>query len=145
MMTRGSAPVGQLADLDPVSACAVMYLRCGARQSRNGRPSASLQGDFSANAQEAFDALHEVCTAYGRRPLARHDVGCRCLGADESCFAHFIGCASEGAMDDALMFAMVLVRPDMAPVLAGLAQDFGLALRRLASQIAPIEPHATRH
>lgn len=62
----------------------------------------------------------------------RHHVTCKCLGADESCFANFIGYASEGERDDALLIATAIVNPNMAPELVGLAQDFGLALRRMA-------------
>ena len=66
----------------------------------------------------------------------RHQVTCKCLGADESCFATLIGYASEGAREDAMLMAMTLVRPDMAGVLAGLAEDVGLALRRMTLKTA---------
>lgn len=62
----------------------------------------------------------------------RHHVTCKCLGADESCFANSIGYANEGEREDALLIATTIVSPDMAPALVGLAQDFGLALRRMA-------------
>ena len=42
--------------------------------------------------------------------------------------------------EDALLLAMTLVRPDMAPILAGLAEDFGLALRRMTSRTAAGTP-----
>ena len=62
----------------------------------------------------------------------RHHISCTCLGADESCFATFIGYASEGEREDALMLATTFVRADMAPLLVGLAQEFGLALQRMS-------------
>ena len=62
----------------------------------------------------------------------RHGVSCKCLGADESCFANFIGYASDGEREDALMMATTIVEAGMAPMLVSLAQDFGLALRRMA-------------
>jgi hypothetical protein len=64
----------------------------------------------------------------------RHGLDCKCFGADESCFANFIGYASEGAREDALMIAMTLVEPEKAHILASLAEDFGLALRDITSK-----------
>ena len=64
----------------------------------------------------------------------RQGLDCKCFGADESCFANFIGYASEGAREDALMIAMTIVKPEKAQVLAGLAEDFGLALRTITSK-----------
>ena len=76
----------------------------------------------------------------------RHDVSCKCLGADESCFANFIGYASEGEREDALLIAMNIVRPDIAPAVVGVAQDFGLALRWMAIRAnGPTTKHKTLH
>ena len=50
------------------------------------------------------------------------------------CFANFIGCASEGAREDALMIAMTIVEPEKAHILAAFAEDFGLALRDITSK-----------
>lgn len=133
---RGGVPVGLLSELDPVEAGAVLYLRlwCG-----DDKDWAQKQGDFAAalghgpgsRALESFETLCDLCVRHGRRPLMRHHPGCKCLGADESCFANIIAYASEGAREDALMLAATIVRPDMAPILAALAEEFGLALRRM--------------
>ena len=80
----------------------------------------------------AFETLSALCAQYGRRPLMRHGLDCKCVGADESCFANFIGYASEGAREDAMLMATNLVRPDMALVLVGLAEEFGFALKHMA-------------
>ncbi|MEL6104228.1 MAG: hypothetical protein AAFR68_23370, partial [Pseudomonadota bacterium] len=79
-----------------------------------------------------FETLCDLCVRHGRRPLMRHNVTCKCLGADESCFANFVGYASEGDREDALLIATTMVRPDVAPALVGVAQEFGLALKRMA-------------
>ena len=83
---------------------------------------------------DSFEALCKLCVENGRRPLMRHGLDCKCFGADESCFANFIGYASEGAREDALMIAMTIVKPEKAQVLAGLAEDFGLALRTITAK-----------
>lgn len=134
---RGGAPVGYVTELGPVEAGAVLYLRlwCDGPDAQ-----AQVWNDFATalgpeggrKALNSFECLCDICVRHGRRPLMRHRVACKCLGADESCFANFIGYASEGEREDALLIATTIVRPDMAPTLVGLAQDFGLALKRMA-------------
>jgi hypothetical protein len=134
---RGGAPVGYVTELGPVEAGAVLYLRLWC-----DGPEAQTQviNDFSTalgrqggeQAVKSFGTLCDLCVRHGRRPLMRHHVTCKCLGADESCFANFIGYASEGEREDALLIATTIVSPNMAPTLVGLAQDFGLALRKMA-------------
>ena len=134
---RGGAPVGYVAELGPVEAGAVLYLRLWSdgpdAQSRVWRDFATALGpQHGRNALNSFRTLCDLCRRQGRRPLMRHHVTCKCLGADESCFANFIGYASEGKREDALLIATTIVNPNMAPALVGLAQEFGLALRRMA-------------
>lgn len=134
---RVGASVGYVTELGPVEAGAVLYLRLW-----NGGSKAKLQvwSHFSTalghqqgrNALGSLGTLCDLCARYGRRPLIRHEVTCRCLGADESCFANFISYASEGAREDALLIATTIVRPDMAETLVGFAEEFGLVLRRMA-------------
>ncbi|MDE0523585.1 MAG: hypothetical protein OXH79_16675 [Boseongicola sp.] len=134
---RDGAPVGYVAELGPVEAAAVICLRLWC----DGPASQKLvRKDFASafgarrghEALSCFETLCDLCVRHGRRPLMRHQVACRSLGADESCFANFIGYASEGEQEDALMIATTIVNPSMAPALIGLAQEFGLALRRMA-------------
>lgn len=134
---RGGAPVGYLTELGPVEAGAVLYLRLWCEG-----PDAQAQvwNDFATalgpeggrRALKSFETVFDLCVCHGRRPLMRHHVTCQCLGADESCFANFIGYASEGEREDALLIATTIVRPDVATILVGAAQEFGLALRRMA-------------
>ena len=140
---RGGAPVGYVAELDPIEAGAVMYLRlwCDGPDSQ-----AIVWEDFSLHlgidqgreALKALEQLCNLCVSYGRRPLMRHHVTCKCLGADESCFANFVAAATEGEHEDAMLIATILVRADMAPSLVGLAQSVGLALKRMTLRAAPM-------
>ncbi|MEM6578487.1 MAG: hypothetical protein AAF678_08345 [Pseudomonadota bacterium] len=135
---RGGAPVGHIAHLDPIEAGAVMYLRLW---SEGPYAQCQMREDFTAAlgaeqarvAVKSFVALCDMMALHGRRPLMRHQVTCRCLGADESWFANFIGYASEGEREDALLISMMIVKPNVAPVLAGLAEEFGMALRSLVA------------
>ena len=134
---RGGATVGYICELDPVEAGAVIYLRMW-----NGGPDAQSQvwNDFATalgpqggrEALKSFEALCDLCVQHARRPLMRHNVMCKCLGADEASFATFIWYASQGAREDAMLIAMTMVRPEVAGIVTGLAQDFGLALKRMS-------------
>ena len=137
---RGGAPVGYIQDLGAVEAGAVLYLRlwCSGpdQQAQVWNDFAEVLGPGDGlGAYDSFEELCTLCLKHGRRPLMRHHVDCKCLGADESCFANFIGYASEGAHEDAFLLAANLVRPDMAASLVGLAETFGLALRRMAARM----------
>jgi hypothetical protein len=134
---RGAASVGRLSDLDPVQAGAVLYMRlCW------GHPDALsvLSQDFApfldaASADQAARGFHQLaslCQTHARRPLCAHALNCACLGGDEACFAHLVSSAAQGAREEALMMALLLVRADFAPLITGLAQQAGLALRRMA-------------
>ncbi|WP_425051963.1 hypothetical protein [Psychromarinibacter sp. S121] len=134
---RGGAPVGYVTELDAVGAGAVMYLRMW---SDGPEAQALADRDFAMHlgpqqgpvTTRALDQIMDICARYGRRPLMRHSLDCKCLGGDESCFATFVSSACEGDREDALLIAMNIVRADMAPQLADLAQTFGLALKRIS-------------
>ncbi len=133
---RGGAPVGFITELDALEAASVIYLRlwCDGPDAqslvRNDFTS-GLGPDQGRNAVQSFEELCSLCARNGRRPLMRHSVQCKCIGADESCFANFIATAVDGEREDALLIATLLVRPDVAPLIASLATNFGLALKRM--------------
>ncbi len=147
--SRGGAAVGRLTDLAPIEAGAVMYLRLWSEGAR-GRADAASDFDIALGADQGraamltLDRLCSLCASHGRRPLIRHGLGCACLGADENCFAQMIAAASEGAREDAMMMASLIVRPDFAPALASLSEELGMALRRMTAAIPmPTTGHQT--
>ncbi len=147
--SRGGAAVGRLTDLAPIEAGAVMYLRLWSEGAK-GRADAASDFDIALGANQGraamltLDRLCSLCASYGRRPLIRHGLGCACLGADENCFAQMIAAASEGAREDAMMMASLIVRPDFAPALASLSEELGMALRRMTATIPmPTTGHQT--
>ncbi len=133
---RGGAAVGMLSDLDGVEAASVIYLRLWS-DGPDGQAmlwsdlSRSLGLDRGRHTLQAFEQLCVLCARHGRRPLMRHAVECKCLGADEACFANFIACAATGAQEDAMLIATLLVRADVAPQITALATSFGLGLQRM--------------
>ncbi len=147
--SRGGAAVGRLTDLAPIEAGAVMYLRLWSEGAK-GRADAASDFDIALGANQGraamltLDRLCSLCASYGRRPLIRHGLGCACLGADENCFAQMIAAASEGAREDAMMMASLIVRPDFAPALASLSEKLGMALRRMTAAVPmPTTGHQT--
>ncbi|WP_298920526.1 hypothetical protein [uncultured Roseobacter sp.] len=133
---RGGAAVGFLTELTSIEAASIIYLRLWSegpqRQAEVCSDLARFLGDaHGLKAMRVFEQLLELCGRHGRRPLMRHAVECRCIGADEACFANFVAIAAEGDREDALLIATLLVRPDVAPLVASLASDFGLALKRM--------------
>lgn len=126
-----------------------MYLRLWSEGAK-GRADAASDFDIALGANQGraamltLDRLCSLCASHGRRPLIRHGLGCACLGADENCFAQMIAAASEGAREDAMMMASLIVRPDFAPALASLSEELGMALRRMTAAVPmPTTGHQT--
>ena len=133
---RGFNTVGFVDELEPLEALAVRYLRMWCQAPDHQRQvwedfSKALGASSGRKALKSFEALLDLCLRHARRPLMRHSVGCACLCADEACFATLLGYASEGQRDDAFLMATALVRPDVAIALSALAEEAGLALRRI--------------
>ncbi|SMX44185.1 hypothetical protein [Actibacterium lipolyticum] len=142
---RGGAPVGLLTELPDVEAGAVLYLRlwCEGAVSQaqvSDDFALALGMDHGRRALAAFEQLCDLCVRHGRRPLVRHQVTCKCLGADESCFANFISAAADGQREDAMLIATLLVRADVAPSLTALAEDVGIALKRMVHRPGAPQP-----
>ena len=133
---RGGTPVGLMAELDRIGAASVIYLRMWytgpLSKTDVWNDFASILGlDHGRRTLKAFENLCSLCLQHGRRPLVRHAINCKCIGSDESCFAHLITTAANGEREDAILIATLLVRTDIAPLITSLATDFGLALMRM--------------
>lgn len=145
---RGSAPVGFLTELPQIEAAAVCFLRLWCE---NPQTQAQAIEDLTellgpTHGPVAIDSLQQMCdlfSRFARRPVMRHHSGCSCLGADEACFANMVAEATAGHREDAMLFAMLIVRADFAPALAGLAEQFGLALSVLNRSKATRPSEAT--
>jgi hypothetical protein len=133
---RGGAPVGFLSELSEVEAAAVCFLRLWCENPETQRQAIEDLNTLLGpeRGPVAIDSLQQMCdmfSRFARRPVMRHHSGCSCLGADEACFANMVIEAAAGQREDAMLFAMLIVRADFAPALAGLAEQFGLALSAL--------------
>lgn len=133
---KGARPVGRIEDLDAAGVELVGLLRRltagpAARAAAEVRLAERTGPDMAQRIIAAFDAFWRQIALHGRRPLMRHGPGCSCLGADEACLATLVEAASEGAREDAMLMACLVVRPDISPMVVAAAADLGLALRRL--------------
>ena len=127
---RGGATVAALNRMDAWEAALVLNLRLW---SEGPVGQMHVRGAFDralgqANAKRAwedFDSLLRRIIASASRPMVRHEVGCNCVGSDECVFAHLVGTASEGHLNDAALIATLLVGPAHAEHIAILAGEVG--------------------
>ena len=84
----------------------------------------------AAGLARALDEVLDTTVRYARRPLMGHALDCPCAGSDECVFARFVALAAEGAREDAVLIAALIVRADVALGLASLAELVGLGLMR---------------
>lgn len=145
---RGGAPVGYLDELPALEAAIVRYLRlwCEGTETRDQITQEfrlAMGRRHGTRAAAALDMMFDVVVRHGRRSLMRHDVTCKCLGADEAAVANMVGAAVEGEREDAALLAALLVRPDMAFALATSAEQAGLALQQMILRAFPQDMSAT--
>jgi hypothetical protein len=131
----GAAAVSRLSELPPLERQVIRCLRfwCSgpAGQGALGRELAQRLGpDTAERLAEGIAELLHVTASHARRPLLGHALDCPCAGGDECVFARFVSLAAEGAREEAVLMASLIVRPDLALCLAGLAEDVGLGLMR---------------
>lgn len=117
-ISNGAAKVGVLQAEDLLGQVVVKLFRGAAPK------------EADPSVRVAFDGLIDLINRFGRRPFVHHGPNCDCLGADEAVLLHLVRLAGQGAQEDTLMIAMMIVRADVAPVLAGQAQALALALAR---------------
>lgn len=131
----GAAAVGRISELPPLERQVIRCLRfwCAGPTGHGalGRELAQRLGE--PEAERVTDRLGEllhVTASHARRPLMSHSLDCPCAGGDECVFARFVSLAAEGAREEAVLMASLIVRADLALCLAQLAEDVGLGLMR---------------
>lgn len=130
----GGAAVGRLSELPPLEARVVRCVRLwsGGPQGKAalGEELARRHGRGAVGLASALDDLLDTTVRYARRPLMGHALDCPCAGSDECVFARFVALAAEGAREEAVLIATLLVRADVALGLTALAETVGLSLMR---------------
>ncbi len=141
MDPRGMVPVATIDDLPPLEATLICCLRLFYdTESSRLTLERSLQASFGASrGADLFARLGELCEMarrFARRPLMRRHAGCAAAGADETAFAAMVSAAAAQEREDAMLIAVCLVRPDVAPPLVALAEQVGLGLQPLVPAVA---------
>ena len=130
----GAAPVGYLAELPPLERRVIHCLRlwCAGPDGPDvmSHELVARHGDGGRGLAADFGDLVRIMAGHSRRPLMGHAPGCPCAGADECVFARFVALAAEGAREDAVLMAALMVRADLALALALQAERIGLRLMR---------------
>ena len=131
----GGAAVGRLDDLPPLERQVIRCLRlwCSGPEGRSAVrwELASQRAMPPPTASPPTSASCSQLTAgHARRPLIGHALDCPCAGGDECVFARFVALAAEGAREEAVLMAALIVRADLALGLAALAEGVGLGLMR---------------
>ncbi|MEM9044895.1 MAG: hypothetical protein AAGC81_09370 [Pseudomonadota bacterium] len=136
---RGAAPVGYLYELPFLEAAAVQYFRlwCAgpAHQEEVWNDFASTIGPHEG--RQALSSLEELCALIAerrRRPLMRHPVHCKLLGADEAVLANLIGAAADGTEHEALLFAALMVDGQRTLSAVRIAERFAKSLTLMKTQ-----------
>jgi len=147
--SRGGAPVGVMAELPPVEAAAIQYLRLwfSGKKDKIWRDFHNLLDQKSAKkAMALLEDLMSAVQLHARRPLMRHSDHCECFGGDECAFAHFVGAASSGDTHDAMTFGLHLFDKDYAGKIIKPASDCGLVFLTMAGfQSPPLARYRAAH
>lgn len=148
----GAAPVARLADLPPLERRVVLYARLWSEgrlgQAEVWRDLIERHGPTGASrVARHLDTLLRETVTFGRRPLQRHAPSCPCAGGDECVLARFVALAAEGAREDAILMATLMVRADVSLTLAMVAEELGLSLMRevAGDPLMPPFTPPTRH
>ena len=138
---KGGSPVAVVSDLTKEEFLAVYYFRCWyegieALQVVENEFFSRLGDELGFKTMSALEALCETLYKKGRRQLIRHDLNCKCVGADENCFAQLVTLSTLKEKEDAMLISVLLSDSSIAPTIVGLAEDFGMGINALLRSIS---------
>ncbi len=131
----GKAAVCLMSDLSPLEQRLVLYIRLWSdgQQGQSDIWNDLVEGLGPTTALIALQNLESLLrhtVVHARRPLNRHAAHCPCVGGDECILARFVSLATEGAREDAILMATLIVRADVSLGLVRIAEELGLTLMR---------------
>ena len=74
----------------------------------------------------------------GRRRLVSHDLNCKCVGADESCFSQLVTRPTHTDKKNAILIGILLTDADLAPKLVYTAEDLAKGVQALLKIIGDV-------
>ena len=140
---KGGSPVAVMSDLSREEHLAIYYFRCCFEGSE-----ALLEiheefrfylGIEKANKTiGALQFLYNKLQNNGRRRLVSHDLNCKCVGADENCFAQLVTRSTYTDKKDSILIGLLLTDADLAPELVYAAEDFAQGVQALLQIISDV-------
>ena len=140
---KGGSPVAIMSDLSWEEHLVIYYFRCCFEGSK-----AFLEiyeefrfylGTEKANKTiGALQFLYNKLQNNGRRRLVSHDLNCKCVGADENCFAQLVTRSTYTDKKDSILIGLLLTDADLAPELVYAAEDFAQGVQALLQRIGDI-------
>ena len=140
---KGGSPVAIMSDLSWEEHLVIYYFRCCFEGSE-----ALLEiheefrfylGTEKANKTiGALQFLYNKLQNNGRRRLVSHDLNCKCVGADENCFAQLVTRSTYKDKKDSILIGLLLTDADLAPELVYAAEDFAQGVQALLQIIGDV-------
>ena len=140
---KGGSPVAIMSDLSWEEHLVIYYFRCCFEGSE-----ALLEiheefrfylGTEKANKTiGALQFLYNKLQNNGRRRLVSHDLNCKCVGADENCFAQLVTRSTYTDKKDSILIGLLLTDADLAPELVYAAEDFAQGVQALLQIISDV-------
>ena len=140
---KGGSPVAIMSDLSWEEHLVIYYFRCCFEGSE-----ALLEiyeefrfylGTEKANKTiGALQFLYNKLQNNGRRRLVSHDLNCKCVGADENCFAQLVTRSTYTDKKDSILIGLLLTDADLAPELVYAAEDFAQGVQALLQTISDV-------
>ena len=141
--TKGGSPVAVISDLSWEEHLIIYYFRCCFEE-----PQALLEvheefrfylgAEIANKTIGALQFLFNKLQNNGRRRLVRHDMNCKCVGADENCFAQLVTRSTYTDKNDSILIGILLTDADLAPELVYAAEDFAQGVQALLKIIGDV-------
>ena len=140
---KGGSPVAIMSDLSWEEHLVIYYFRCCFEGSE---ALLEIHDEFCfylgrEGANKTIGALQFLFTKLqnsGRRRLVSHDLNCKCVGADENCFAQLVTRSTYTDKKDAILIGILLTDADLAPELVYAAEDFAEGVQSLLKIIGDV-------
>ena len=141
--TKGGSPVAVISDLSWEEHLIIYYFRCCFEESQallevHEEFHFYLGAEIANKTIGALQFLFNKLQNNGRRRLVRHDMNCKCVGADENCFAQLVTRSTYVDKQDAILIGILLSDAELAPELVYAAEDFALGVQALLKIVGDI-------
>ena len=141
--TKGGSPVAVISDLSWEEHLVIYYFRCCFDGSEallevHEEFRFYLGIEIANKTIGALQFLFSKLQNNGRRRLVSHELNCKCVGADENCFAQLVTRSTYTDKNDAILIGILLTDADLAPELVYAAEDFAQGVQALLKIVSEV-------